>query len=155
MGDYEAICFWCGNKFVYRCWGKSWVDADYSVCNECAESGNFIKIVNEATGNTPQKSKLPAEVINGFIEQGQQSCAASPWHYRTDTGDEHGKVVESAELPVGNEVRYLALVDSPHNRETIIYWSEGSWYIDCGTMDCKHGWLLKHLIAWAEIREES
>lgn len=99
MSDYEAICFWCGNKFVYRCFGKSWVDADYSVCDECAKDGNFTKIVNEATGNTPQKSKLPAEVINEFIKQGQLSCAAGPWTYRTDTGDEHGKVYWDDKLP--------------------------------------------------------
>jgi len=104
----------------------------------------------------------------GKIE-GQQSCASSPWIYRTDTGDEYGKVVESAELPADNlnceqfsdneDKSYLGEIrhqDGSGGFRIVEFGEpdpeddEINYYIDHGWI--KTDWLRKHLIAYAEIR---
>jgi len=56
----------------------------------------------DVTDKLKQVIKDHEAEVKAFRE-GQQSCAAYPWTYRTTTGDETGEVVESAELPKGGE----------------------------------------------------
>jgi len=70
------------------------------------------------------------------------SCAAGRWIYRTDTGDETGKVVESAEYPV-KEGWYLCMADN-YVGYLLLHRSD-----KCNANRTN---LRKHLIAYAEIR---
>lgn len=83
---------------------------------------------------------------------GSQS-AASPWTYRTDTGDEHGKVVESAELPEKDSKKvFIGKFKGMIYKYEIILWGKyGGMYLVCGA-GRDFNWLRKHLIAYAEIR---
>ena len=81
------------------------------------------------------------------------NCAADPWTYRTDTGDETGKIVEDAELPEEKLGWILVMIDHRDNISyPTYYWSETTkhWIYDCFGIDTN--WLRKHLVAWAEIR---
>ena len=84
-------------------------------------------------------------------ERKQLSCAAGPWTYRTDTGDETGKVVESAELPEGGGLFLVILVDYQVNGKKIFTYK----VIDSNGLskDSHYVYNLQYnLIAWAEIR---
>ena len=92
-----------------------------------------------------------------------QSCAASPFTYRTDTGDEHGKVVEDAELPerdIHENHFFLLWFDDDNSspfelaklRANIWIYNPGSIENVTKNQVADITWLRKHLIAWAEIR---
>ena len=97
------------------------------------------------------------------LDTGNKGCATGKWHYRTDTGDETGKVVESAELPEkGKWKRYLIHVNDecigvePERQPSycVLYGSEqgfDGWCLDRDEL-VTDDWLRKHLIAWAEIK---
>lgn len=86
-------------------------------------------------------------------------CAAGPWTYRTDTGDEKGKVVESADL---SEKSILAQIDTLI-LPTFLYRKGPCFYavrIELRLNDnepverlmvISFDWLRKHLKAFAEI----
>lgn len=91
-------------------------------------------------------------------EWGQLSCAASPWTYRTDTGDRHGKVVESAELPEKPREDYLFLFSFPASCTRVVVgtftpsFAHAPWIMDGGKTFTEEEFR-KHLIAYAEIQE--
>jgi len=110
-------------------------------------------------------------VRNELITKGQQSCATTPWTYRTDTGDEHGKVVESAELPekisskeILGDFNIIPENLCNFNRYGTFQWYDQEpeeynnagfdihdWYV--AGEQVTDDWLRKHLIAWAEINK--
>ena len=97
----------------------------------------------------------------GIYNHAQQSCAASPWTYRTITGDETGKVVEGMDLPERTEAEKnwdpLLIKFRPEGGECarpfakLLQYMIGTWHIQ-GYGNVTDAWLRKHLIAWAEIR---
>ena len=92
-------------------------------------------------------SKKP---LKGFsyvegVGDGIAQCAASPWTYRTDTGDEHGKVVESAELP--EEGRPLLVTMTDEDNQSSYCVTTISW-----RSDEHRDFYRKYLIAWAVIQ---
>ena len=83
-------------------------------------------------------------------KQGQQSCAAGPWVYRTDTGDETGKVVESAGFPKNQDKLYLLLTKG---KDILILDSRyGDWIIKGSGSTVTIEWLQRNVIAFAEVK---
>jgi hypothetical protein len=130
---------------------------EYQFCDWCKR---YTDKTVEDQLTTDDESVLCDRCFDAY-KQGQQSCAAGPWTYRTDTGDKKGQVVESAELPSDDKCGYyIALLDygdedSPYyelmiavpNRETLKFELH---FTDKNPTN--ETWLRKHLIAWAEIR---
>ena len=81
----------------------------------------------------------------------KHSCAASPWIFRTDTGDKTGKVVEDAELPeIGPEKNYLVLNVTKPKRCGLDIIKGLRWVGEISKVNI--GWLSKNCIAYAEIQ---
>ena len=93
--------------------------------------------------NDVERTLAIMEAFHTGRESGISECAAGPFHYRTDTGDKHGKVVESAELP---ELKkdHLGWFRYEHEFLLVIHPTSKVAQV---TDD-----LRKHLIAYAEIR---
>lgn len=107
------------------------------------------------------EEQAPEVLYRWITDRDFPPCATGPWHYRTDTGDEHGKVVESAELPEKDYTRELlfkfkrlswegfyhevAHVASHIDETEIFVMGRGRYKSD--------NWLYKNLIAWAKIRK--
>ena len=94
----------------------------------------------------------------GVID-GRDSCAASPWTWRTDTGDATGKVVEDAELPekTGKKLFWLdcMITDGRDYIETAEVWIDGKTGRQWGDTEANvfaDDYLRNCLIAYAEIQ---
>lgn len=92
-------------------------------------------------------------------KQGQLSCAAGPWVYRTDTGDEHGKVMEDAELPKKDgetEPHYIfKLKAGYHSWVYALFYVVnrlGNLYFYSADLEYSDDYLKGIVIAWAEVR---
>ena len=93
----------------------------------------------------PYNKSIMKEWRDFGFKRGQQSCAAGPWIYRTDTGDETGKVVESAELPKGKDDTWFLMLygfdDQCMGLATI------------NDIEKQPKWFRLHCKAYAEIRK--
>ena len=95
-------------------------------------------------------------------DAGIENCAASPWTWRTDTGDATGKVVENAELPEGKEEDPWCMLFHCGNfkyqedfyvvAETMYRGLGNEKVLSLGGGVREEDWLRKHLIAYAEIQ---